>query len=110
MPIVAAQLLFTIGVTVALAFELPDKPLYRITQEIRESLQKRLHPELKAAASNSTNSTDSHSRIDVNGNDLNYVYNSKDYYNKMNNHKYYYGNSTGGTNANDILSKKVVKT
>jgi hypothetical protein len=127
MPIAAAQLLFTIGVTVALAFELPDKPIGRITQELRDSLQKRLHPSSTTAAPATSNSSDSdHSRIDYNSNNLKYIYsnNKQTYYNTMNKHKYYYGNygfkdriddnkpSTNKTTTNDddVESKKVVKT
>lgn len=133
MPIAAAQLLFTIGVTVALAFELPDKPIGRITQELRDSLHKRLHPSSTTAAPAISNSSvdydhdHDHSRIDYNSNNLKYIYNNKQaYYNTMNKHKYYYGNygfkdriddnkpSTNKTSINnndDIAeSKKVVKT
>ncbi|XP_070503948.1 uncharacterized protein [Chironomus tepperi] len=126
MPIAAAQLLFTIGVTVALAFELPDKPIGRITQELRDSLQKRLHPSSTTAAPDTSNSSDSdHSRIDYNSNNLKYIYNNKQaYYNNMNKHKYYYGNygfkdriddnkpstNKSAINDDDVESKKVVKT
>lgn len=115
MPVAAAQLLFTIGVTVALAYELPDKPIYRITQEIKDNLQKRLHPSSTTVAPSAVNSTDGHSRIDYDSNNLMYIYNNKEaYYSMMNKHKYYYGNSTSvpanATNENDVISKKIVKT
>lgn len=114
MPIVAAQLLFTIGVTVALAYELPDKPVYRITQEIKNNLQKRLHPSSTAAPA-TANITAGQKRIDYDSNNLMYIDNNKDtYYGMMNKHKYYYGNSTSvpanNTNENDVVSKKIVKT
>lgn len=126
-PVVAAQLLFTIGVTIALAFELPDKPIHTITEQLRQNFQERLHGKTTPAPSPDNNSTDDgHSRIDYNSNNLKYVYNSKDaYYNLMNKHNYYYGNHgfkdriddnqstankpTNTTNG-EIISKQVVKT
>lgn len=116
------------GVTAALAFELPDKPLYHITSELRENLQKRLHPELyttTSAPSNNTNSAehifdDIHSRIDYNNNDLKYVKNKQSYYNTMNKHNYYYEKLNGLSDkldkgnktvlSDDNMMKKVVKT
>lgn len=112
--------------TIALAFELPDKPIHHITQELREHLQIRIHggPK-KTTAAPDTNSTDSHSRIDMNNKDLKYVYNSKDaYYNLMNKHNYYYGSNgfkdridnesttikPNTTAEGEIISRKVVKT
>lgn len=96
-PIVAAQLLFTVGVTCALAFELPSKPLYHITQMLRESLLKRegLEEETTTTTAPDKNSTDDeHSRIDYNNKYLNYIdYNKQNYYDSMNKHNYYYTNS-----------------
>lgn len=37
-PIVASQLLFTVGATCALAFQLPHEPIYKITQKLRWQL------------------------------------------------------------------------
>jgi hypothetical protein len=96
--------LFTVGVTCALAFELPHKPLYQITQELRENLQKRLHPELRtteAPKTDATNSTNGdaddddhhHSRIDYNNQHLKYIDSKHNYFNAMNKHNYYYNNN-----------------
>lgn len=121
MPIVAAQMLFTIGVTVALAFELPDKPLHHITEQLRENLQVRLHGPKTTEAPASNNANDN-SRIDLNSNNLQYT-NKQEYYNLMNKHSYYYGNQgfkdriddptsqpVNSTNKDDVISKQVVKT
>ncbi|KAG5672416.1 hypothetical protein PVAND_002547 [Polypedilum vanderplanki] len=128
MPIAAAQLLFTVGVTCALAFELPSVTIHNITETLREDLHKRLNPELyttttTAAPSNdSSESMEHNSRIDYNGNNFKYIDGKKDYYNLMNKHNYYYygkyGNKNGfkdkidnqiSNDKNDTL-KKVVKT
>lgn len=103
-PIVAAQLLFTIGVTCALAFELPSKPLYRITQELREKLQSDMKgeepttpappPPPPPSAPDEHSYSDiiynDHSRIDYN---LNSPYNKQNYYDSSNKHDYYYSNN-----------------
>lgn len=104
--VVAAQLLFTVGVTCALAFELPSKPLSAITAELREHLQMKLHPEkytTKAPPPNDTDSNessmmDSHegggggdnSRIDFNYNRLKFINGKQNYYDTLNKHNYYY--------------------
>jgi hypothetical protein len=94
-PVVAAQLLFTVGVTCALAFELPSEPIYKITQKLRQNLlgipDKEEEEETTAAAD--TNSTDDDNRrIDYNRQRLNYNYNNRqqNYYDSMNKHSYYY--------------------
>lgn len=96
--VVAAQLLFTVGVTCALAFELPSKPIYQITKELREHLQKRLHPEKYTTTEAPKNSSEmmdmddhDHRRIDMNYNRLNFVNGKENYYDLMNKHNYYYG-------------------
>ena len=101
-PIVAAQLLFTVGVTTALAFELPSKPLYRITQELREKLQSDINgeepttpepppppppPPTAPEHSHSDITYNDHSRIDYNLKDSYYKQN---YYDSLNKHGYYY--------------------
>lgn len=100
--VVAAQLLFTIGVTCALAFELPSKPLSAITAELRDHLQMKLHPEkytTEAPPPNDTHSSemmDSHegggdnSRIDFNYNRLKFINGKQNYYDTLNKHNYYY--------------------
>lgn len=97
-PIVAAQLLFTVGVTCALAFELPSEPIYHITQKLRQSLLnvEDVADQTTTPASNDTSSEDDHSRIDKNFNDLNYV-NRKQYYDSMNKHSYYYSTNYYGS-------------
>ncbi|CAO1438957.1 unnamed protein product [Diamesa serratosioi] len=106
-PIVAAQLLFTIGVTCALAFELPSKPIFRITQELREKLQADIKgeepttpappppPPPPPSAPDAEHSYsdiiyNDHSRIDYN---LNYPNNKQNYYDSLNKHGYYYSNN-----------------
>lgn len=134
----AAQLLFTVGVTCALAFELPSKPVYRITQELRENLQKKLHPEkytTTEAPSNETSSDDDdmmdNKRMDLNYNSLNYINGKPNYYDVMNKHNYYYAGgkpsyfsdksdnfaptthankSSNKTAENESIWKKVFKT
>jgi hypothetical protein len=97
--VVAAQLLFTVGVTCALAFELPSKPIYQITQELRDNLQKKLHPEKYTTTEAPKNDTSEemmdmddhdHRRIDMNYNRLNFVNNKQNYYDLINKHNYYY--------------------
>jgi hypothetical protein len=127
--VVAAQLLFTVGVTCALAFELPSKPLAQITQELREHLQKKLHPEkytttTEAASINDTDSEDEshsgemdvtmmdpHRRMDFNYNGLNYINGKQNYYDTINKHNYYYKDKylnykTKISNKSDNLSSK----
>lgn len=99
-PIVAAQLLFTVGVTCALAFELPSEPIYHITQKLRQSLLnvEDVADQTTTPASNDTSSSsedDDHSRIDKNFNNLNYV-NRNQYYDSMNKHNYYYSTNYNG--------------
>lgn len=89
-PIVAAQLLFTVGVTCALAFELPSEPIYHITQKLRNNLYgvKNDEEETTAAPESSTNSN---SRFDYDNNRLNYInYNKQNSYDSINKHNYYY--------------------
>lgn len=98
-PIVAAQLLFTVGVTCALAFELPSEPIYHITQKLRQGLLnvEDVADETSTAAPNDTSSEDDHSRIDKNYNRLTYVgYNKNNYYDSMNKHSYYYSPNYNG--------------
>jgi hypothetical protein len=107
MPVAAAQLLFTVGVTCALAFELPSMPLYHITQQLRENLQKRLHPTIAPAVNASSNSTeDNHSRIDYNNVHLKYINTKQNYYDAMNKHSYYY-NSGMNNNYDDKNYQKL---
>lgn len=99
-PIVAAQLLFTVGVTCALAFELPSEPIYHITQKLRNNLlgikddddeeeeTTTVGPETMSSANDTD---DDHSRIDYHNQRLNYInYNKQNYYDSMNKHSYYY--------------------
>lgn len=116
--VVAAQLLFTIGVTCALAFELPSKPLSAITAELREHLQKKLHPEkytTKAPPPNDTHSDemmDSHehggdnSRIDFNYNRFKFINNKQNYYDTLNKHNYYYNDKYRPSTYNNKFSDK----
>lgn len=82
-PVVAAQVLFTVGVTGALAFELPSKPLYYITKELKQNLNDILSGETTTSASEDAK------RRDPNVNDLTYV-DKNDYYNSINKHNLYY--------------------
>jgi hypothetical protein len=122
--VVAAQLLFTVGVTCALAFELPSKPLHQITAELREHLQQKLHPEkytttTEAPTMNDTDysdheshsgemdmSMDPHRRMDFNYNGLNYINGKENYYDMINKHNYYYKNKKKISNKSDNLSSK----
>lgn len=97
-PIVATQLLFTVGVTCALAFELPSEPLYKITQQLRDQLygfNMSTTTEAPTTVPPEMMSDDyhdhDHSRIDYNSNGLNYV-DKQHYYASMNKHNYYYYN------------------
>jgi hypothetical protein len=132
MPVVAAQLLFTVGVTCALAFELPSVPLHNITDTLRNTLQERLHPHLTSttteAPADDSGSMEGdhdhdhdHSRIDMNSNNFKYVDGKQGYYNLMNKHNYYYkGSKNGFKDKADNLTalsaaksddlKKIVKT
>lgn len=97
---VAAQLLFTVGVTCALAFELPSEPIYKITQKLRNNLYGITEPpeddggdddDTTTAASADGGDDDDHSRIDSNHKKLSYINsNKKNYYDSMNKHSYYY--------------------
>jgi hypothetical protein len=92
-PIVAAQLLFTVGVTCALAFELPSEPLYHITQKLRNNLYgvKNEEEETTTLADSTANDTQQHSRFDYDNKRLNYInYNKQGLYDSMNKHSYYY--------------------
>lgn len=90
----AAQILFTVGVTCALAFELPSEPIYHITQKLRNNLlgikEEKEEDETTTAAAASNDTDDDHSRIDYNGNRLHYINNKPNYYDSMNKHSYYY--------------------
>lgn len=93
-PIVAAQILFTVGVTCALAFELPSEPIYQITQKLRQNLLgtkvKEDDEEETTTPAPSSNDTDEHSRIDYNHNRLNQISYKQNYYDSLNKHGYYY--------------------
>lgn len=86
------------GITCALAFELPSKPIYQITHELREHLQKRLHPEKYTTTEAPQNSSeemtdmDDHGnrRVDMNYNRLNFINSNQNYYDMINKHNYYY--------------------
>jgi hypothetical protein len=136
MPVAAAQLLFTVGVTCALAFNLPDVPLSNLTETLRLDLQKRLHPELYTTTTTtgapgndsmdsmeqSSGSMESQNRIDYNSGNFKYVDGKQGFYNLMNKHNYYYGkhgNKNGFKDKSDapaapangkIDLKKVVKS
>lgn len=99
----AAQLLFTVGVTCALAFELPSMPLYHITRQLKNELLGYKEGDAEPAEEPATTvapEPDSHesfddhdhSRIDLNNKRLSYInYNGKqNYYNPMTKHNYYY--------------------
>jgi hypothetical protein len=92
---VAAQLLFTIGITVALAFELPSQPLYYITKELRENLQTLLRGEDIDVPEDAED--DGTKRKDWNVNDLEFVDTSGD----PNKHNYYYNNKVKVWNKTD---------
>lgn len=87
-PIVAAQLLFTVGVTCALAFELPSEPIYHITQKLRNNLYGIKNDEDETTAAPAVNDT---SRLDYDNKRLNYInYYKPSSYDSMNKHSYYY--------------------
>lgn len=92
----AAQLLFTVGVTCALAFELPSEPIYHITQKLRNNLlgikDGDAEEETTTAAPVEDEHTDEHhSRFDYDHKRLNYVnYNKPNNYDSINKHSYYY--------------------
>jgi hypothetical protein len=83
---VAAQLLFTVGVTCALAFELPSEPIYKITQKLKHNLFSVADPEPEDASSNDTDikRMDYATRI---------KYNDANFYNTLNKHNFYYSNA-----------------
>lgn len=94
-PIVAAQLLFTVGVTCALAFELPSEPLYHITNKLRDNLlggqDEKSEEETTTPAPPAEDTEDEHhSRIDYDNKRLNYINYNKNNYDSMNKHSYYY--------------------
>ena len=101
-PIVAAQLLFTVGVTCALAFELPSEPIYQITEKLRNQLLGVKDEEETTTPAPATTPEDSHehddhddhddehSRIDYDNKRLNYVNFNNLHYDSMNKHNYYY--------------------
>lgn len=95
-PVVAAQVLFTVGVTAALAFELPSKPLYYITKELKQNLKDILSGETTTSAS-----SDDAKRRDPNVNDLTYV-DKQNYYSSINKHNLYYNDY-----ANDDKKNKM---
>lgn len=106
---VAAQLLFTVGVTCALAFELPSEPIYKITQKLRENLYgiKDEEEEETTTAAPTTMADDTYdhdhgddpSRIDYNSQRLNYVNsNMRNNYDSMNKHNYYYSANYNNNN------------
>lgn len=114
-PIVAAQLLFTVGVTCALAFELPSEPLYHITQKLRNNLlgiPDQAEEETTAAPapedSHENGDVDPQSRVDYNYNNLNYIDYNKDKYFDMNKHNYYYSSNYNKHyhNPNNYISDK----
>jgi hypothetical protein len=84
---VAAQLLFTVGVTCALAFALPSEPIYKITQQLKHNLFSVADPEDPAA--DSSNDTDI-KRMDY---ATRLKYNEENYYNTLNKHNFYYSNA-----------------
>lgn len=108
-PVVGAQLLFTVGVTCALAFELPSEPIYHITQKLRDNLygikdeEETTTPAPASSAENDTDTDDGHSRIDYNHKQLNYINSNKqNYYDSMNKHNYYY---SGNYNSDKYYQK-----
>lgn len=118
-PIVAAQLLFTVGVTCALAFELPSEPIYKITQKLRNNLYgiKDDDDETTTAAAEGMSSEedsatdagdgDDHSRrrIDSNNKRLQYINsNQLNYYDSMNKHSYYYSADNSNKHYHKPLS------
>jgi hypothetical protein len=85
--------LFTVGVTCALAFELPSEPIYHITQKLRNNLYGVKDEEAEtttAAQESSINGTDQNSRLDYDNKRLNYINYNKHSYDSMNKHSYYY--------------------
>ena len=105
-PIVGAQLLFTVGVTCALAFELPSEPIYKITQKLRNNLlgikddsSSSSSEEESGDATAGNDTDDDNSRIDYNHNKLHYInYNKNNYYDSMNKHGYYYASNYNNNN------------
>lgn len=90
-PIVAAQLLFTVGVTCALAFELPSEPIYHITQKLRNNLYGVKDEEEETTVASSETSANGTDRSDANDKRLSYInYNKQGLYDSMNKHNYYY--------------------
>lgn len=100
-PIAAAQLLFTVGITVAMAFELPSKPLYHITQELREQINGKKEETEEASDAPATDMPDDDNTIGVMDNSSRTDYNYKNLFysnrnnnfNSINKHNMYYSNS-----------------
>lgn len=122
-PTVGAQLLFTIGVTCALAFELPSVPLNVIDEMIekaRQPLEEEPSPmtitstEMPAMESQypmpeqdqydfnymDVDFQNNLSRKDYSYNQLKYT-DTKDYYGSINKHNYYYSNGIDNKNYYD---------
>lgn len=71
---VGIELVFTVGVTVALAYELPSEPLYKITQQLREQAKEEKYPTTTTDVPMApANQTDMHAKIDTNTNELSYI-------------------------------------
>lgn len=90
------------GVTCALAFELPSEPIYHITQKLRNNLLGIKDDDGKeeetTTAVPAVPDTNEHSRIDYDHKRLNYVnYNKPNYYDSMNKHNYYYSANYNNT-------------
>jgi hypothetical protein len=133
-PFATAQLQFTVGVTCALAFELPNVPLHNITETLRQNLQMKLHPEQFPTTTEEAPAADddddhgggddhdheSHNnRIDSNYKDFKYIDGKQSFYNMMNKHNFYYSkngfkdksdNQTALTGAKNDDLRKIVKT
>lgn len=93
-PILAAVLHWTIGVTNALAWELPSKPLYKITQELKEKLKTG-----ELWAQKKDNNVTKLTYVDSNNTKNNNWYD-------VNKHNYYYSSPTrytGNYNSNNNL-------
>jgi acetate kinase len=83
--------LFTVGVTCALAFELPSEPIYHITQKLRNNLYGVKNEEEETTTAAAESSANASSRFDYDNKRLNYVnYNKQSLYDSMNKHSYYY--------------------
>lgn len=83
-PIVALPLLFTVGVTVAMAWELPSMPVWEITKEIRDQIA-------SGGLSRIDNDFNTTNLIDTHDNGT---------FNNINHHNYYYTPEVDGTKVN----------